>query len=84
MADTNDGFHVGVDIGGTFTDLVAVSTGGDTFRAKSPTTPDDYSRGIADGLGLLAQASGIELSELMGTTRLFINGTTVVTKGKEE
>ncbi len=84
MADTRDGYHVGVDIGGTFTDLVAVSTGGDTYRAKSPTTPDDYSRGIADGLGVLAQACGTGLAELMGATKLFINGTTVVTNAIAE
>ncbi|HEV3129350.1 MAG TPA: hydantoinase/oxoprolinase N-terminal domain-containing protein, partial [Solirubrobacteraceae bacterium] len=68
MAATSDGYHVGVDIGGTFTDLVAVSTAGQTYRAKSPTTPDDYSQGIADGLAVLAGASGLELSELMGAT----------------
>jgi N-methylhydantoinase A len=79
-----DGYHVGVDIGGTFTDLVAVTTDGATFRAKSPTTPDDYSRGIADGLELLARASGVELGELMAATRLFINGTTVVTNAIAE
>lgn len=75
---------MGVDIGGTFTDLVAVSTGGQTYRAKSPTTPDDYSRGIADGLAVLAQASGVELRELMAQTKLFINGTTVVTNAIAE
>jgi N-methylhydantoinase A len=79
-----DGYHVGVDIGGTFTDLVAVSTAGQTFRAKSPTTPDDYSRGIADGLEVLAQTSGVELGELMAQTKLFINGTTVVTNAIAE
>ncbi|HUZ28494.1 MAG TPA: hydantoinase/oxoprolinase family protein [Solirubrobacteraceae bacterium] len=84
MAATSDSYHVGVDIGGTFTDLVAVSTAGQTYRAKSPTTPDDYSQGIADGLDVLAQASGLELSELMGATDLFINGTTVVTNAIAE
>lgn len=79
-----DGYHVGVDIGGTFTDLVAVSTSGQTFRAKSPTTPDDYSRGIADGLEVLAEASGVGLAELMAQTKLFINGTTVVTNAIAE
>ena len=78
------GYHVGVDIGGTFTDLVAVSTDGQTFRAKSPTTPDDFSRGIADGLNRLAEASEVSLADLMGATRLFINGTTVVTNAIAE
>jgi N-methylhydantoinase A len=79
-----DGFHVGVDIGGTFTDLVAVADDGRTVRAKSFTTPDDYSRGIADGLEKLAGEAGMGLSELMGATSLFINGTTVVTNAIAE
>lgn len=79
-----EGYHVGVDIGGTFTDLVAVSSDGATYRAKSPTTPEDYSRGIAEGLELLARACEVQLEELMGATRLFINGTTVVTNAIAE
>lgn len=84
MTATADGYHLGVDIGGTFTDLVAVAGDGRTFRAKSPTTPDDYSRGIAEGLSLLARAGAVELGELMAATRLFINGTTVVTNSIAE
>jgi N-methylhydantoinase A len=84
VSATSEGYHLGVDIGGTFTDLVAVAGDGRTFRAKSPTTPDDYSRGIASGLSLLARAGAVELSELMAATRLFINGTTVVTNSIAE
>src|SRR5438046_127073 len=42
-----DGYHVGVDIGGTFTDIVAVSTAGQTYRANSPTTQRDYNQATA-------------------------------------
>lgn len=71
--------HIGVDIGGTFTDLVAVDDAGRLFRAKAATTPDDYSRAIATGLDRLAEATETPLGELMGATQLFINGTTIVT-----
>ena len=42
--------RIAVDIGGTFTDLVAVDDDGRVFRSKSLTTPDDLARGIGDCL----------------------------------
>ena len=42
--------RIAVDIGGTFTDLVAVDDNGQVFRSKSLTTPDDLARGIYDCL----------------------------------
>jgi N-methylhydantoinase A len=48
------GISVGVDVGGTFTDLFMVDTEKLTFRtAKVPTTVDDRSRGFLQGLGAL-------------------------------
>jgi N-methylhydantoinase A len=47
---------VGVDVGGTFTD-VAVIAGGRLVTAKVPTTPGDHSLAVIEGVGLaLAQA----------------------------
>jgi N-methylhydantoinase A len=42
--------RIAVDIGGTFTDLVAVDDNGQVYRSKSLTTPDDLARGIDDCL----------------------------------
>ena len=42
--------RIAVDIGGTFTDLVAVDDNNQVYRSKSLTTPDDLARGIADCL----------------------------------
>ena len=42
--------RVGVDIGGTFTDLVFAREDGGLDRLKVPSTPDDYSRAIARGV----------------------------------
>jgi N-methylhydantoinase A len=85
MANTNGHrFHIGVDIGGTFTDVVAADGAGVTHRAKVPTTPDDYTRGIVAGLQRLAAVVGLPLPELMAGTELFINGTTIVTNAIAE
>ena len=42
--------RIAVDIGGTFTDLVAIDDQGQIYRSKSLTTPDDLAQGIQDCL----------------------------------
>ncbi|MBM3572485.1 MAG: hydantoinase/oxoprolinase family protein, partial [Alphaproteobacteria bacterium] len=42
--------RVGVDIGGTFTDLVFVRADGLLDRRKRPSTPDDYARAVVEGI----------------------------------
>ncbi|MEP6733070.1 MAG: hydantoinase/oxoprolinase family protein [bacterium] len=60
---------VGVDVGGTFTDLVAVDANGAVTTHKVPSTPSDQSHGVASALGLL---DGADVSR-------FVHGTTVAT-----
>jgi N-methylhydantoinase A len=43
-------YRLGVDIGGTFTDILLLAPDGSLSARKVPSTPDDYSRGILDGL----------------------------------
>src|SRR5690606_30445094 len=48
-------YQIGVDIGGTFTDIVLLGDDGDLCTRKVLSTPDDYGRGIVEGIqGLLA------------------------------
>src|ERR671919_2909553 len=61
--------RIAVDIGGTFTDLVAVDDQGQVYRSKSLTTPDDLARGIQDCLS----AARIQVSE----ASFFVHGSTV-------
>ncbi len=63
------GLSVGVDVGGTFTDLVAVDAAGRVTTHKVPSTPHDQSEGVATALTLLAGAS----------VARFVHGTTVAT-----
>jgi len=64
-------FTVGVDTGGTFTDVVIMSPSGEVWNAKAPTTPDDFSRGVMDALSEAAQILGMERSQLLSHTVLF-------------
>ncbi len=43
-------YRLGVDVGGTFTDLVFAGEDGSILTRKVPTTPDDYGRGIVEGV----------------------------------
>ncbi len=45
--------RIGIDIGGTFTDLVAIAPDGSVRTHKTASTPADYSEGIAAGLSAL-------------------------------
>jgi N-methylhydantoinase A len=68
--------RIGVDVGGTFTDLIYVDDeGGQILVHKVPTTPDDPSQGTVAGLKELATQAGVEPSEL----EQVFHGTTIAT-----
>ena len=56
-------FRIGIDMGGTFTDLVVIDETGELRMYKSPTTPNDYTKGIINGLQLCADDNGMELKD---------------------
>src|SRR6478752_4590738 len=65
-------WQIGVDVGGTFTDLLALDPEHGTFRvAKVPSTPEDQSVGFIAGLAALE-------TDLAGVAAL-VHGTTVAT-----
>ncbi len=66
--------RIGIDIGGTFTDLVFMGNEGQVLRAKVLSTPEDYSEGIAQGLAS-AVRGGLDLRAV---SRI-LHGTTVAT-----
>ena len=75
---TAQGGFIGVDVGGTHTD-VAVLLDGQVERGKALTTYDDFSRGVLEAVTVAANRFGMSLGELLARTDLFVNGTTVVT-----
>jgi N-methylhydantoinase A len=70
---------IGVDVGGTFTDLVAIDAAGHTTFAKSPSTPQDQSIGVMTGLEELARRLGLSRAEMLARTQRLVHGTTVAT-----
>ncbi len=70
-------YRLGVDVGGTFTDLFLVSDsgGGAQFRVKTPSTPTDPSEGVLQGVARICSEAGIEVADL----RNILHGTTVAT-----
>ncbi|HWO43640.1 MAG TPA: hydantoinase/oxoprolinase family protein [Candidatus Eisenbacteria bacterium] len=72
-------YIIGVDTGGTFTDVVVLGENGTIYSAKAPTTPDDFSRGVMDAVAEAARAVGVETGELLAHTALFKHGSTVAT-----
>src|SRR5271170_7113040 len=72
-------YRIGIDVGGTFTDLVAVDERGEVIVAKAASTPSDPSLGVLDGLARLALALGRDLAALLRDTERMVHGTTVAT-----
>ena len=70
---------IGVDVGGTFTDLVVIDRTGHAVFAKSPSTPEDQSAGVMAGLDELARRLGLACSAMLAATTRLVHGTTVAT-----
>jgi N-methylhydantoinase A len=72
-------YRLGVDVGGTFTDLFLVGDGngdaGVQYRVKTPSTPADPSEGVLTGVRRICEEAGIEVGDL----RNILHGTTVAT-----
>jgi N-methylhydantoinase A len=73
------GYKIGIDVGGTFTDLVVVTGTGSVQVVKTPTTPENQAKGVLAGLEKAARREGTSLGEFLKATDLIIHGTTVAT-----
>ena len=69
-------YRLGVDVGGTFTDLLLFNDDtGESFKTKVPSTPDDPSRAVVGGTKDICEIADIDASEI----EYFLHGTTVAT-----
>ena len=72
-------YVIGIDVGGTFTDIVVATADGTTIIAKAPTTPSDQCSGVLHGLARAAERLSMSPSDLLGRTSRIVHGTTVAT-----
>ncbi len=69
-------YRLGVDVGGTFTDFLLLNEdSGETHTAKVPSTPEDSSIGVLNGVARICEESGVA----PGDIELVMHGTTVAT-----
>ncbi|KZX56520.1 5-oxoprolinase [Halioglobus sp. HI00S01] len=69
-------YRLGVDVGGTFTDFLLMNEqDGTTHTAKVPSTPEDSSIGVLNGVARICEESGVTPSDI----KLVMHGTTVAT-----
>lgn len=69
-------YRLGVDVGGTFTDFLLLNEDtGETFTAKVPSTPQDSSIGVLNGVAKVCDSTGIDPTDI----KLVMHGTTVAT-----
>lgn len=72
-------FIIGVDTGGTFTDIVVLSERGEVVMSKSATTPRDFSLGVLNAIGEAARQMNLSPRDLLSRTAMVKHGSTVAT-----
>ena len=83
MGQYDGEFVIGVDVGGTHTDLCVLHAAG-VHRAKALTTHHDYSDGILEAIAVAASGLDTTSEDLLRRTTVIVNGTTIVTNAITE
>lgn len=76
---TQHQWRIGVDVGGTFTDLVVSAHDGTAHVFKVPSIPANPAEGVIAGLHLAAKSIGVTPSHLLENCSLFVHGSTIAT-----
>jgi N-methylhydantoinase A len=71
--------RIGVDVGGTFTDLVVVMEDGRSEVFKVPSVPSDPSVGVIEAVKAAAAGLGFGVAELLAPCDAFVHGSTIAT-----
>jgi N-methylhydantoinase A len=79
MTELTPPWRIGVDVGGTFTDMALADAAGSLRVFKSPSVSDDPSQGVLDVLRLAASEMDSDLQMLLSQCSLFVHGSTIAT-----
>jgi N-methylhydantoinase A len=79
MAAASRSWRIGVDVGGTFTDLVLVGPDRGVRVFKVPSVPTDPSQGVLTALQRAADSEDLPVDRLLASCSLFVHGSTVAT-----
>jgi N-methylhydantoinase A len=74
-----DRLHVGVDIGGTFTDCVVVNRAGSLVATKAASTPPHFAQGMIEAMSLAAGQLNTHFEGFCKRIEVLTHGTTVGT-----
>ena len=72
-------WRIGVDVGGTFTDLVMADSRGELFTFKAPTDVVHPAAGVMAAVRLAADGLELSVSDLLVNCRVFVHGSTIAT-----
>ncbi len=71
--------RIGIDVGGTFTDVVLLQDNGEFLVYKEDSTPDEPLRAITQGLAGIAREVNVEVESLLRSTEFLVHGQTMAT-----
>jgi N-methylhydantoinase A len=82
IARSQAGYRLGVDIGGTFTDVVLLGADGTMRTRKVLSTPDDYARGVIEGAVSVLEAAAVDPGAVTGIVHATTVASNTVLEGR--
>ncbi|WP_260287148.1 hydantoinase/oxoprolinase family protein [Peribacillus aracenensis] len=79
-----DSYHIGIDMGGTFTDIVVINHKGEIWTDKADTTPNNLIEGLLNSIENVSNQMGVSQVQLLHQCTRFVHGTTIVTNSIAE
>ncbi|WCK56246.1 hydantoinase/oxoprolinase family protein [Aneurinibacillus sp. Ricciae_BoGa-3] len=79
-----DSYQIGIDMGGTFTDIVVINQRGEMWTDKADTTPENLIEGLMNCINNVSNQMEVPQTQLLNQCSRFVHGTTIVTNSIAE